>query len=100
MREDNQRMNRRQAIRFPTVVEKRRGVLIEQHVMRALVWIVGWLFAWPMIAADKYVSSTRYNQARYIESVDAGIWALAIFLQVAWLAVFLIIAMRLSTGGG
>jgi hypothetical protein len=102
MRDDSQvrRLNRRHALRFPVETHKRERVLIEQRVMRVLVWIVGLLAVWPMIAADKYVSSARYNQAKYIESVDAGIWIGAIALQVAWLTSWLLILMRLSTGGG
>ena len=91
--------NKRQALRFPVEVHRRKRVLIEQHVIRALVWIVGLLLAWPVIVVDKYVDSTRYNEAEYIESVDAGIWILAIFLQVAWLTGLLLILMRLTTSG-
>jgi len=93
-------MNRRHGTRFPVEVGRKEHILIEQRVIRVLVWIAGLLVAWPMITANKYVCSTRYKQAKYIESVDMGIWALAIFLQVAWVTVFLLIAMRLSTGGG
>lgn len=101
MSKDNQRhyMNQRHALRFPVEVHRRRRVLIEQRIICVLVWIVGLLLAWPMIVTDKYVDSTRYNEAEYIESVDAGIWILAIFLQVAWITGLLLITMRLTTNG-
>ena len=93
------RFNGRHALRFPVEVHRRKRVLIEQHVIRVLVWIVGLLLFWPMIAADKYVCSARYNEARYIESVDGGIWIGAIFFQIAWITGWLLILMRLTTSG-
>ena len=91
--------NKRQALRFPVEVHRRERILIEQHVMRVLIWIVGLLLAWPMIATDKYVCSTRYKQAKYIESVDGGIWIGALALQIAWIVGLLLIIMRLTTSG-
>ena len=93
------RFNGRHALRFPVETGRRKRVLIEQRIIRVLVSTIGLLLFWPMIVSDKYVSSTRYNEAEYIESVDGGIWILALFLQISWFTGWLLILMRLTTSG-
>ena len=92
--------NKRQALRFPVEVHRRKRVLIEQRTIRALVWIVSLLFAWPLIVANKYTDSQRYRQAEYIEIVDVSIWLFALLLEIAWVVwIFATLAMLFSTNG-
>jgi len=93
------RFNQRHALRFPTEVHRSKPVLVEQRIIRALVWIIVLLFAWPLIVADKYTDSRRYREAEYIELVDGGIWMGAFVLLLAWVLLVFAIFFTLSSGG-
>ena len=98
MKDRNRRMNRRNYMRFSVEAGRIEPVLIEQRIIRALVWIIALMFAWPLMAANRYTDSQRYRQAKYIEVVDIGIWMGAFFLELAWVIAVFATIITLSSG--